>query len=383
MTTFKLSTDFLSISREFFQVHKLMDQSSHNLSKCFFSKGNSQASSFSFKPNYFTITMPKPYDAHRTKNYNYDFVSVINPPNGDNFVQKELELDFWFYDMLEMEYSYGFNSMEKDNEVKGNGNSYTTEFRQYDPRLGRWLSLDPLFQNFPWQSPYAAFDNNPIYYNDPLGAASEVTASNKNEGDKATDGKNPEVNEVVVRPSRRQMLKIGLNNKIKAIKETFNKVTNFITKTIPNAIRKFDAWFQTDGLYLVTLGRIGSPTKTRSKYPGREIIIDGLFPALGGLKSSDIKRFFDRVKSLDDAISKTQDAFDNHNGPDPGIKDGYYEPSKVPQSNKIHWRMKKSRYGSNTGQRFDASPKEMINGDTLGGNSDINLYPGNKGHIKD
>jgi RHS repeat-associated protein len=70
-------------------------------------------------------------------------------------------------------YRYGFNGMEGDSEVKGSGNSYTTEFRQYDPRLGRWLSLDPLFANFVWQSPYAAFDNNPIYYRDPLGLAAE------------------------------------------------------------------------------------------------------------------------------------------------------------------------------------------------------------------
>src|SRR5690606_30860513 len=76
-------------------------------------------------------------------------------------------------------YRYGFNGMEKDDEVKGAGNSYTTEFRQYDPRLGRWLSIDPLFSNFPWQSPYAAFDNNPILLVDPKGLA----AQNGNDGD--------------------------------------------------------------------------------------------------------------------------------------------------------------------------------------------------------
>lgn len=69
------------------------------------------------------------------------------------------------------DYRYGFNGQEKDNEVKGNGNSYTTEFRQYDPRLGRWLSLDPLAYKFPWQSPYAAFDNDPISKTDPNGLA--------------------------------------------------------------------------------------------------------------------------------------------------------------------------------------------------------------------
>jgi RHS repeat-associated protein len=66
-------------------------------------------------------------------------------------------------------YRYGYNGMEKDDEVSGIGNSYTTEFRQYDPRLGRWKSLDPLMMQFPSLSPYCAFDNNPIYYVDPYG----------------------------------------------------------------------------------------------------------------------------------------------------------------------------------------------------------------------
>jgi hypothetical protein len=38
-------------------------------------------------------------------------------------------------------YRYGFQNQEKDDEVKGAGNSYTTEFSQYDPRVGRWLYL--------------------------------------------------------------------------------------------------------------------------------------------------------------------------------------------------------------------------------------------------
>lgn len=66
-------------------------------------------------------------------------------------------------------YRYGFNGMEKDDEVKGNGNSYSTEFRFYDPRVGRWLSLDPLMHKYPNISPYAAFNNNPIYFVDPQG----------------------------------------------------------------------------------------------------------------------------------------------------------------------------------------------------------------------
>ncbi|MDD2982878.1 MAG: hypothetical protein PHQ74_05770 [Crocinitomicaceae bacterium] len=153
MTAFKPNTDFRNTSHEFFQVQKLMDESS-------------QAFCFSFKPSYFTITMSSPYNAHRTK---YDFVKLINPKTGDNFVHNKLELNFWFDDELEVEYRYGYQGSEMDNEVKGSGNSYTTTFRQLDPRLGRWLTPDPAEAERPWQSPYCSMDNNPVFNNDPDG----------------------------------------------------------------------------------------------------------------------------------------------------------------------------------------------------------------------
>jgi RHS repeat-associated protein len=64
-------------------------------------------------------------------------------------------------------YRYGFNGQEKDDEVYGNGNSYTAEFWQYDPRLGRRWNNDPM--SFTWQSTYTTFNNNPIIFVDPLG----------------------------------------------------------------------------------------------------------------------------------------------------------------------------------------------------------------------
>ena len=66
-------------------------------------------------------------------------------------------------------YRYGFNGMEKDDDLKGSGNSYTTEYRMYDSRLGRWLSTDPAMAKYPGQSPYVAFNNNPLFFTDPLG----------------------------------------------------------------------------------------------------------------------------------------------------------------------------------------------------------------------
>lgn len=66
----------------------------------------------------------------------------------------------------EKNYRYGFNGMEKDDEIGGKGNSYTTLYRHYDPRIGRWRSIDPKFQKYLSVSPYVLSFNNPIYFLD-------------------------------------------------------------------------------------------------------------------------------------------------------------------------------------------------------------------------
>jgi rRNA maturation endonuclease Nob1 len=65
------------------------------------------------------------------------------------------------------EYRYGFGGQEKDDEIAGEGNSYTAEFWQYSPMLARRWNIDPV--SVPWESPYAVFRNNPIVLNDQNG----------------------------------------------------------------------------------------------------------------------------------------------------------------------------------------------------------------------
>jgi RHS repeat-associated protein len=67
------------------------------------------------------------------------------------------------------EYRYGFNGMEKDDEIKGTGNSYDFGARIYDVRLGRWLSIDPLASKYPYASTYNFALNTPIQAVDPDG----------------------------------------------------------------------------------------------------------------------------------------------------------------------------------------------------------------------
>jgi len=60
-------------------------------------------------------------------------------------------------------YRFGFNGMEKDDEMHGStGTSYEFTFRVYDPRAGRFLSVDPIAKNYPHNSPYAFAENSPI-----------------------------------------------------------------------------------------------------------------------------------------------------------------------------------------------------------------------------
>ena len=64
------------------------------------------------------------------------------------------------------DYRYGYNGKESDNEIKGEGLQYDYGFRVYDPRLGKFLSQDPLFASYPWYTPYQFAGNNPIRFID-------------------------------------------------------------------------------------------------------------------------------------------------------------------------------------------------------------------------
>jgi len=71
-------------------------------------------------------------------------------------------------------YRYGFNSMEKDDEIKGSGNSYDFGARIYDPRVGRWLAVDPLAGKYPDISPFVFVANSPLVFIDPDGKKIEI-----------------------------------------------------------------------------------------------------------------------------------------------------------------------------------------------------------------
>ncbi len=70
------------------------------------------------------------------------------------------------FDSKSIAYRYAFQGQERDDEVKGAGNSYDFGARMYDSRLGRWLSIDPLFKKYPGLSTYNYAGNSPIMNGD-------------------------------------------------------------------------------------------------------------------------------------------------------------------------------------------------------------------------
>jgi RHS repeat-associated protein len=59
-------------------------------------------------------------------------------------------------------YRYGFQGQERDDEVKGEGNSYNYKYRMHDLRLGRFFAIDPLSFKYHWNSPYSFSENRVI-----------------------------------------------------------------------------------------------------------------------------------------------------------------------------------------------------------------------------
>ncbi|MFN9151174.1 MAG: RHS repeat-associated core domain-containing protein, partial [Bacteroidota bacterium] len=57
---------------------------------------------------------------------------------------------------------FGFNGKENDNEVKGEGNQQDYGFRIYDPRVARFLSVDPLTGEYVSEAPYQFALSDPL-----------------------------------------------------------------------------------------------------------------------------------------------------------------------------------------------------------------------------
>ena len=76
------------------------------------------------------------------------------------------------------EYRFGFNGKEADKNGEWGGlTHYDYGFRIYNPAVGRFLSVDPIFKEY--ESPYLAMANNPIHILDPSGLDTVIMHAQK------------------------------------------------------------------------------------------------------------------------------------------------------------------------------------------------------------
>ncbi|MEM7038110.1 MAG: RHS repeat-associated core domain-containing protein, partial [Bacteroidota bacterium] len=79
------------------------------------------------------------------------------------------------------DYRYGFNGQEKDDEINGEGNAVSFMYRVHDARLGRFLSVDPLAGDYPWNSTYAFAENMVLEAKDLEGAEASMEVAIKSQ----------------------------------------------------------------------------------------------------------------------------------------------------------------------------------------------------------
>lgn len=129
---------------------------------------NAVVATYTFTPgaSWASVTQNNAFTATVTGTYRIEFLRSGNTTNCE-FQLDDIAITYndnvnHTVCIAETNYRFGFNGKEKDNEVSGEGNHYDYGFRVYDPRLGRFLSVDPLCKSFPWYTPYQFAGNKPI-----------------------------------------------------------------------------------------------------------------------------------------------------------------------------------------------------------------------------
>lgn len=167
-------------------------------------------------------------------------------------------------------YRYGFNGKENDNEIKGLGDQQDYGMRVYDTRLGKFLSVDPLSDDYPYYSTYQFAGNMPISFIDLDGCEPAKPGTEKGEfqlaknnfdeyggdhgwtwdGDKWNDG-GRSLNEALITADKVISLKNSQSNissrnigsasilkKESQIKSTSNNVDKFTTPWMKTALKE-------------------------------------------------------------------------------------------------------------------------------------------------
>jgi len=259
-------------------------------------------------------------------------------------------------------YRFGFNGKENENEVSGDGNTMTAEFWEYDSRLGRRWNMDPVV--YAWQSLYACFNNNPIFFIDPSG--DEPTP----DGKPIEKSKSPTPWKVGLGQSSLSLLLKEVL--ITGNRSNLNKSSSFFNKIG----RKMDGMIN---FGILIVGQVsGDINYARKALQGMTIktITLEIMDMIGGLSRKEAKSPFNPDKrSLTDQRNQTEKPTPTNSGPVEGL--GAPDQDQVERINKeisdsIHKAKKVETihyFGINSGIKPD-SVVDYENGKRVGKRSD-------------
>jgi len=230
-------------------------------------------------------------------------------------------------------YRYGFNGMEKDDEVKGEGNSYDFGARIYDPRIARWMKRDPQASRQAGWSPYKAMLDNPIIYSDPDGNTEylEIVINNKKTGKTVTLKK--AVSDDLYRSHRFKSGafhyydytkritittdvegKVSINKSGVIVDHKKGSRTSGITGSKSLARLAIfgiegDGEFQKGGINLTSKSGGASPTKTKSLSDAESTEADQLISLLKGVSALPTN-LYEQAKDVGSAVDRIVDVVD-------------------------------------------------------------------------
>ena len=92
---------------------------------------------------------------------NPNYIGVADVATATDYAPFGMQLFGRTYSTGSGKYRYGFNGKERDVET-GSTTTYDYGFRIYNPALGRFLSVDPLINSYPFYTPYQFAGNKPI-----------------------------------------------------------------------------------------------------------------------------------------------------------------------------------------------------------------------------
>lgn len=227
------------------------------------------------------------------------------------------------------DYRYAFNGMEADNEVSGDGNSLDFGARMYDPRLGRWKTVDPKFYLQPAWSPYKSMLDNPIIYTDPKGETEYLTIliDNKQTG-KQTYITIP-VSDDLDRSHRFQnglyyyydfsrvytitieedgSTSTHMSGRIRGNLRTSGISGSYTIAKLAAYGLEGDGDYQNGGIHLVSKSGGASPTKTISRNNVETTEAEALIAMLGGFSSGGAKNIYEQAKIAEAFVDKVLQA---------------------------------------------------------------------------